>query len=76
MKFKKQPNTITGDELTDISKSRTLFIDQNSSSRRPLSGQDAMVNRDVTGLCDFLLAKGHTRRLYGIIGSTKINTGE
>jgi len=75
MKFRKQPNTITSFELSEMSKTKTLFIDGDSSNRCPMSKKDAIINRDITGACDYLMAKGHTRRIYGLIGKTGIRKG-
>ena len=71
MRLKKQAGFLTQPEVSDRSKLYTLFVDSTSSSRRPLSIDDSVVNSDITGITDYLFAKGHTRRLYQCIAATK-----
>jgi len=73
MKFKKQIGLITQPEVSQLSKTKTLFIDSASSAREPLSSSDAVVHGDVSGICGLLLAKGHSKRLYGMIADVKIS---
>lgn len=72
MRFKKQAGFTTQPEASQMSKTKTLFVDNMSSSRRPLASNDALVHGDITGICALLLAKGHSRRLYGMISDVKI----
>jgi len=67
MKFKKQIGIVTGPEMSSMSKTKTMFIDAESSARRPLSGKDAATHGDVVGICAYMLAKGHSKRIYGIL---------
>ncbi len=76
MKFKKQIGLITQPELSSLSKTKTLFIDAPSASRGALSDNDTLVHGDVSGMCSFLLAKGHSKRLYGIIADVNITHQE
>jgi len=71
MRFKKQFNFVTEPELSSMSKTKTLFVDGNSSSREILSKKDSIVTGDIVGLSSFLLAKGHTRRLYQLISDVQ-----
>jgi len=73
MKYKKRPDSISSAEASELSRVKTMFVDASSSQRRPLSSDDTLLNSDIIGMCDYLLAKGHSRRLYGMIGSTTID---
>ena len=72
MKFKKQVGSVTQPEISQISKTKTLFVDDGSSSRAALSNDEAIVNSDITGICGLLMAKGHSKRIYGMISDVKI----
>jgi hypothetical protein len=76
MKFKKQIGLVTQPDLSNMSKTKTLFIDAPSASRKALADNDVLVHGDVSGMCSFLLAKGHTKRLYGIISDVNITHQE
>jgi len=73
VKYKKQVGLVTHPELRDLSKTKTLFVDGVSAARMALDSKDALVHGDVTGMCDFLLAKGHTKRLYDMIADVTIS---
>lgn len=73
MKFKKQIGTTTQPEVSQLSKTKTLFIDGASASRQSLSESDTVVHGDITGICGLLLAKGHSKRLYGMIADVKLS---
>ena len=76
MKLRKQIGLITQPELSSLSKTRTLFIDAPSATREALSPDDSVVHGDITGVCALLLAKGQSKRLYGIISDISIKYRE
>jgi hypothetical protein len=71
MRLKKQAGFLTQPEVSDKSRLHTLFVDSGSSSRRPLSDNDGVVGSDITGIADYLFAKGHSRRLYQCIADVE-----
>ena len=73
MKYKKQVGLTTQPEASQLSKTKTLFIDSVSASREAIADNDALVHGDVTGICGFLLAKGHSKRLYDMIADVAIS---
>ncbi len=73
MKYKKQDGLVTQPEASNLSKAKTLFVDGISASREPLSNSDVLVHGDVTGMANYLLAKGHSKRLYGMIADVTLS---
>ena len=74
MKYKIQSGIVNQPELSESSKTKTLFVDSPSASRKHIHGADALMHGDITGACAFLLAKGHSRRLYGIISDVTVTS--
>ena len=72
MKYRAQPGLVTQPGASAVSKTKTFFIDPASAARNNMSSRDSVTHGDVAGLCDLLLAKGHTKRLYGIIADVTL----
>jgi hypothetical protein len=73
MKYRKQDGLVTQPEISDISKTEVMFVEPNSALRNSISSKDAITHRDIMGICSYLLAKGHTKQLYGMIADVKIS---
>lgn len=73
MRFRKQKDIVTPIELTDKSKIDVLFVDPSSASKPHLEKNDALLNSDILGAASYLMAKGHSYRLMGLIADTGIS---
>jgi len=73
MKYKKQIGLTTQPEASQLSKTKTLFIDSVSASREAIADNDTLVHGDITGMCGLLLAKGHSKRLYDMIADVTLS---
>ena len=73
MKYKRQESLLTQPETSKLSKTKTMFVEGSSAKRAPLSARDVLVCGDVVGACGYLLAKGHTKRIYGIIADVTLS---